>query len=63
VLGDTKLIGGLAVPFEDSPFEVVRLSCEKVLFGRADPYSSHPEAAAVLVPFDAQPWLRLRPRR
>lgn len=63
VLRDPKLLQRLAVPFEQSPYAAIGLSYEKILFGRADEYSSHPEKGAVLAPFDAQLWLRLAPRR
>lgn len=62
VLLDPALLQRLAVPFEGTPYRVVSVSFEKVLFGRADVYSSHGKAGAVMVPFDAQLWLRLAPR-
>lgn len=63
VLQDPALLKRLAVPFEGSRYEVTRISFEKVLFGRADEYSSTKSAGAVLVPFDAQLWLRLAVRK
>jgi hypothetical protein len=43
----------LALPFEGTPYRVVGISFEKILWGKA---------GAVPVPFDAQLWLRLAPR-
>ena len=62
VLLDPALLRRLAVPFEGTQFVVLRMSYEKVLFGRADEYSSKRDAGAILVPFDAQLWLQLAPR-
>ena len=44
----------LALPFEGTPYQVVGISFEKVLWGKT---------GAVPVPFDAQLWLRVAPRR
>ena len=62
VLLDPALLRRLSIPFEDTPYMVSNVSFEKVLFGRADQYSSNGKAGAVMVPFDAQLWLRLAPR-
>lgn len=64
ILRDAALRDRLAVPFEGSRWTVKNVSYEKVLFGEASRYASHapPAEAAVLVPFDAQLWLRLAPR-
>jgi len=63
VFVDPALLQRLAAPLEGTPYVVVRVSFEKVLFGRADAHSSNSHAGSVLVPFDAQLWLRLAPRR
>jgi len=63
LLGDPGLRARLAVPFEASRYEVVGVSFEKVLYGPAAEHASGPDAGAVLVPFDAQFWLTLAPRR
>jgi hypothetical protein len=64
VLRDPALRDRLAVPFSGSRWTVKNLSYEKVLFGPASEHASHVVAgdAGVLVPFDAQLWLRLAPR-
>ena len=59
VLGDPALLGRLAVAFEGTPYAVTRVSFEKILFGRADEHSSGRNTGPVLVPFDAQLWLRI----
>jgi hypothetical protein len=61
-LSDPSLLQRLAAPFEGTQYQVLRVTFEKVLFGRADEYASDPGAGAVKVPFDAQLWLRLAPR-
>ncbi|MFZ0790263.1 MAG: hypothetical protein WAM94_11655 [Chromatiaceae bacterium] len=43
-------------------YVVLGVTFEKVLFGRADQYSSDRRAGAVKVPFDALLWLRLGTR-
>lgn len=63
LLSDPALLARLAVPFEGTPYAVQRVSFEKVLYGRADRYSSDRQAGAIKVPFDAQLWLRLVPAR
>lgn len=60
---DPALLARLALPFEGSAYRVTRVSFEKVLYGRADAHSSDPRAGALRVPFDAQLWLVLAPRR
>ncbi len=72
ILHDPLLLQRLAAPFAGSRYAVVGLAYEKVLFGRADIHASPPAApltsqaaatrAAVMVPYDAQIWLRLAPR-
>ncbi|MBK8894116.1 MAG: hypothetical protein IPN64_08640 [Propionivibrio sp.] len=62
VLRDPTLLQRLAIPFEDTPYLASSVSFEKVLFGKADAYSSNSNAGAVIVPFDAQLWLRITPR-
>lgn len=59
---DPDLLRRLAAPFEGSPYVVASVSFEKALFGPADRHSSSEDAGAVMVPFDAQLWLRLAPR-
>ena len=59
VLRDPALLRRLAVPFEGAPYVATRVSFEKILFGRADEYSSGRNGGSVLVPFDAQLWLSL----
>lgn len=63
ILLDAALRQRLAVPFEGTQYVVLSVSFEKVLYGRADEYSSDKRAGAVRVPFDAQLWLRLAPSR
>jgi hypothetical protein len=60
---DADLLNRLAAPFEGSMYRVIGISFEKVLYGDADRYSSHKEAGATKVPFDAQLWLQLAPSR
>ena len=64
ILRDPALRDRLAAPFVGSRFTVESVSYEKVLFGTAAEHASHvaPADAGVLVPFDAQLWLRLAPR-
>lgn len=64
ILRDPALRDRLAAPFAGSRWIVKSLSYEKVLFGPAREHASHvPSAGAdVMVPFDAQLWLRLAPR-
>jgi hypothetical protein len=54
----------LAVPFEGSSYVVTNVVYEKVLFGKASEHATHvpPGEGDVLVPFDAQLWLRLARR-
>lgn len=53
----------LALPFAGSRYVVTNLSYEKVLFGRASEHATNVPVGEgdVLVPFDAQLWLRLAP--
>lgn len=53
----------LALPFAGSRYVVTSLSYEKVLFGNASEHATQVPAGQgdVLVPFDAQLWLRLAP--
>jgi hypothetical protein len=62
ILRDPELLHRLAAPFEGTQYTIRSISFEKVLFGRADEYSSNKSAGAVKVPFDAQLWLQLAPR-
>jgi len=59
LFGDPLLLERLTAPFEGTPYPVLGLGHEKTLFGRADAHATHAEDGAVLVPFDAQLWLRL----
>lgn len=67
ILQDLALLQRLAAPFAGSRYVVIGFSYEKVLFGRADIHASPlasaltSQAAAVMVPYDAQLWLRLAP--
>jgi hypothetical protein len=63
VLRDPALLRRLAAPFEGTGFVVLRLSFEKVLFGPAREHASNASAGAVMVPFDAQLWMELAPRK
>ena len=63
VLQDPVLLQRLALPFAATRYEAEKLSYEKVLFGRADRYSSDKNAGSRPLPFDAQLWLQLKPRR
>jgi hypothetical protein len=63
VLNDPVLLRRLGVPFEGTGYTITAISFEKVLFGKAAEYSSSKEAGKVPVPFDAQLWLRLAPRK
>ena len=56
---DPALLRRLAVPFEGSPYVATRVSFEKILFGKAEEHSSNRGGGSVMVPFDAQLWLRL----
>lgn len=60
------LLHRLAEPFKESAYEVAGISWEKVLFGPAGQHVSDaqrdPTTATILVPYDAQLWLRLTPR-
>ena len=56
---DPELLARLAIPFEGSMYEVTGISFEKVLYGRADEYSSNKTPDPTWVPFDAQLWLKL----
>jgi hypothetical protein len=53
----------LALPFAGSRYVVTNVSYEKVLFGKASEHATQVPAGQgdVLVPFDAQLWLRLAP--
>jgi hypothetical protein len=64
ILRDPALRDRLAVPFAGSRWTVTNVSYEKVLFGPAREHASHaaPAETDLLVPFDAQLWLRLVPR-
>jgi hypothetical protein len=62
VLRDPALLHRLAAPFEGTMYLPTRVSFEKILFGRAEEHTSDKSAGSVLVPFDAQLWLRLEPR-
>lgn len=59
VLRDPALLRRLAVPFEGTAYMTTHVSFEKILFGRADENSSSKSGGSILVPFDAQLWLRL----
>jgi len=63
IFRDPLLLARLAAPFEGTPYRVLGLGHEKPLFGRADAHATRTEAGAVLVPFDAQLWLRLALRQ
>lgn len=60
IFRDAALLRRLAVPFADSPYSVTGISFEKVLYGKAGEKSSHKDAGRMLVPYDAQLWLRLQ---
>lgn len=60
---DPALLRRLAAPFEGTPLEVQGVAFEKVLFGPARVHASDPAAGGLAVPYDAQLWLRLAPRR
>ncbi len=62
ILRDLALLGRLAAPFEGTRYQAVRLSYEKILFGPADGHTSNRSGGAVMVPFDAQIWLKIAPR-
>ncbi len=63
VLRAPALRDRLALPFAGSRYVVTNLSYEKVLFGKASEHATQILAGQgdVLVPFDAQLWLRLAP--
>jgi hypothetical protein len=63
VLNDPLFLQRLDAPFEGTRYTITAISFEKVLFGAAAEYSSSKEAGKVPVPFDAQLWLRLAPRK
>lgn len=56
---DAALLERLAAPFADSSYRVTGISFEKMLYGKAADYSSRKDAEKMLVPYDAQLWLRL----
>jgi hypothetical protein len=60
---DPELLRRLAVPFAGAEYLVTGVSFEKVLYGSASEHSSHKDAGATRVPFDAQLWLQLGLRR
>jgi hypothetical protein len=60
---DPDLLRRLAVPFAGTEYVVTGISFEKALYGSASEHSSHKDAGATRVPFDAQLWLQLGPRR
>jgi hypothetical protein len=63
LLNDPSFLQRLGAPFEGTRYTITGISFEKVLFGKAAEYSSSKEAGKVPVPFDAQLWLRLAPRK
>ncbi len=62
VLHGEALRARLALPFADSPLRVSGVSYEKVLYGPADEHAPAPGRGKLMVPFDAQLWLRLEAR-
>jgi hypothetical protein len=60
---DPELLDRLVGPFEGTEYVVTGISFEKVLYGNANEHSSHRDAGTTRVPFDAQLWLQLGPRR
>jgi len=62
VLQGEALRARLALPFADSRLRVSGVSYEKVLYGPADEHAPAPGRGKLMVPFDAQLWLRLEPR-
>jgi hypothetical protein len=65
ILRAAALRARLAAPFEGSSYVVTNVVYEKVLFGKASEHATHvpPGDGDVMVPFDAQLWLRLAPRK
>jgi hypothetical protein len=62
VLSEEEFLARLAEPFAGTPYMPVRVSVEKVLVGKATTVSPDLQETMLLVPFDAQLWLHLRPR-
>lgn len=60
VFENAELRARLAEPFADSGYDVIGLSYEKVLYGKASDHATD-RKDDTLVPFDAQLWLRLAP--
>ncbi len=63
LLSEPAFLERLDQPFSETPYRVIGVSVEKVLIGKARDYASSPAAPAARVPFDAQLWLRLTPRK
>ncbi len=62
VFENAELRARLAEPFAGSGYTVIGLSYEKVLYGKASDHATD-RRDDTLVPFDAQVWLQLTPRR
>lgn len=60
VFENAELRARLAEPFAGSGYDVIGLSYEKVLYGKARDHATD-RKDDTLVPFDAQLWLRLAP--
>nr|WP_321464470.1 hypothetical protein [uncultured Desulfobulbus sp.] len=57
-----ELRARLAAPFADSRLQVDGIVFEKILYGTAQQHCSPEKGGKLIVPFDAQLWLRLSPR-
>lgn len=63
LLSDPAFLKRLDQPFDGTPYTVGGVSVEKVLIGKASEHGSAVAPPASRVPFDAQLWLRLGPRK
>ena len=63
LLSDPAFLKRLDQPFDGTPYTVGGVSVEKVLIGKASEHASAVAPPAARVPFDAQLWLRLAPRK
>lgn len=63
LLSEPTFLKRLDEPFDGTTYTVVGVSVEKVLIGKAREHASAVAPPAARVPFDAQLWLRVAPRK
>jgi hypothetical protein len=63
LLSEPGFLARLGAPFEGTGYAVAGVSVEKVLVGKASEFSSSANPGNLRVPFDAQVWIHLMPRR